>query len=53
VNGVSHDGDRDGLRETGGGLGLRGMRERVELLGGEVRAEPSQSGWTVHVAVPR
>jgi len=40
------------LKHTGGGFGLRGMRERIELLGGEVVAEPSAFGWTVEVAVP-
>ncbi len=45
-NGVS------GLEATGGGFGLQGMRERIELLGGQVVAEPSALGWTVQVAVP-
>jgi len=40
------------LTETGGGFGLQGMRERIELLGGDVVAEPSGPGWTVQVAVP-
>jgi len=40
------------LRTTGGGFGLQGMRERIELLGGEVVAEPSALGFTVQVAVP-
>ncbi|HZU78609.1 MAG TPA: histidine kinase [Acidimicrobiales bacterium] len=40
------------LRETGGGFGLQGMRERVELLGGRVEAGPGTVGWRVHVAVP-
>lgn len=40
------------LKNTGGGFGLQGMRERIELLGGEVQAQPSSSGWTVRVAVP-
>ena len=40
------------LSTTGGGFGLSGMRERVELLGGAVSARPSESGWTVQVAVP-
>ncbi|HEY7946924.1 MAG TPA: histidine kinase [Acidimicrobiales bacterium] len=40
------------LSETGGGFGLQGMRERIELLGGDVVAEPSGPGWTVQVAVP-
>ena len=37
---------------TGGGFGLRGMRERIELLGGEVSAAAQDSGWTVRAAVP-
>jgi signal transduction histidine kinase len=40
------------LRSTGGGFGLQGMRERIELLGGRVIAEPSDLGFTVQVAVP-
>jgi len=28
------------------------MRERVELLGGNVLAEPRELGWIVRVAVP-
>lgn len=43
---------KDALRDTGGGFGLRGMRERIELLGGHVVAEPRAAGWTVEVAVP-
>lgn len=41
------------LSQTGAGLGLRGMRERIELLGGQVSAEPHDHGWTVRAAVPR
>lgn len=40
------------LATTGGGFGLRGMRERIEEVGGSVRAEPGGSGWTVQIAVP-
>ena len=40
------------LSQTGAGLGLRGMRERIELLGGQVSAEPHDHGWTVRAAVP-
>ncbi len=40
------------LKTAGGGFGLRGMRERIELLGGHVVAEPSALGWRVEVAVP-
>lgn len=34
------------------GSGLRGMRERVALLGGELRAGPEGNGWQVHARVP-
>jgi signal transduction histidine kinase len=40
------------LSGTGAGAGLRGMRERIELLGGNVSAEPDERGWTVRAAVP-
>lgn len=40
------------LAATGGGFGLRGMRERIELLGGEVDAAAQDSGWTVRATVP-
>lgn len=34
------------------GTGLRGMRERATLLGGELRAGPDTRGWSVHAQVP-
>ena len=38
----------------GGGHGLLGMRERVELLGGELSAGPhGERGWLVRVRLPR
>jgi signal transduction histidine kinase len=40
------------LIATGGGYGLRGMRERIEPLGGSVQAGTGPCGWTVRVAVP-
>jgi signal transduction histidine kinase len=36
-----------------GGHGLVGMRERVEVLGGELTAGPSGSGWRVGTVLPR
>ncbi|HMC40485.1 MAG TPA: histidine kinase [Acidimicrobiales bacterium] len=41
------------LATTGGGFGLQGMRERIELLGGQVVAEPDAMGFSVEVAVPQ
>lgn len=38
---------------TDGGLGVRGMQERVALLGGELRAGPDGDSWCVDVEVPR
>jgi signal transduction histidine kinase len=37
----------------GGGNGLAGMRERIELVGGVMRAGPTATGWTVEVEIPR
>ncbi|HVV10262.1 sensor histidine kinase [Amycolatopsis sp.] len=36
----------------GAGYGLRGMRERAELLGGRLSTGPEEDGWRVHLAVP-
>jgi signal transduction histidine kinase len=38
---------------TDGGLGVRGMQERVTLLGGELRAGPDGDSWCVDVELPR
>ena len=51
-NGATTDVAASELAGTGGGFGLQGMRERVELVGGRVRAERTTSGWTVEIAVP-
>jgi signal transduction histidine kinase len=37
---------------VGSGMGLIGMRERVEVLGGTVEAGPWEHGWRVHVELP-
>jgi signal transduction histidine kinase len=36
----------------GGGHGLTGMRERVEVLGGRLTAGPSGTGWRVRTVLP-
>ena len=37
---------------TGAGYGLAGMRERAELLGGELLAEPTGTGFRVELRLP-
>jgi signal transduction histidine kinase len=37
----------------GTGMGLAGMRERVALLGGTLRAGPDGEGWMVALELPR
>ncbi|MBC2875843.1 MULTISPECIES: sensor histidine kinase [Streptomyces] len=37
---------------TGGGNGLRGMRERIERVGGRSHAGPAGEGWTVEMEIP-
>ncbi|GIE32938.1 hypothetical protein Ait01nite_059830 [Actinoplanes italicus] len=53
---VSDDGGRllTGPRDVpvGGGHGLTGMRERVEVLGGELTAGPEGKGWRVSTVLP-
>ncbi|WP_254125798.1 sensor histidine kinase [Amycolatopsis sp. CA-230715] len=47
--------DRQGEQPTDpspGGFGLRGMRERAALLGGELDSGPVEDGWRVHLVVP-
>ncbi|MDQ6748717.1 MAG: sensor histidine kinase [Candidatus Dormibacteraeota bacterium] len=40
------------LRQTGGGHGLVGMRERVSLFGGELHAGPHDGGYRVQALLP-
>ena len=37
---------------AGGGYGLLGMRERAELIGGELETGPMEDGWRVRLVVP-
>ncbi|WP_327167642.1 sensor histidine kinase [Streptomyces subrutilus] len=37
---------------TGGGSGLRGMRERAALLGGKAETGPYEGGWRVRARLP-
>ncbi|MGE7439191.1 MULTISPECIES: sensor histidine kinase [Kitasatospora] len=37
---------------TGGGNGLRGMRERIERVRGRTHAGPTAQGWTVKMEIP-
>ena len=47
-------GDAPGsLAATGSGFGLKGLRERVESLGGSLDAGPAgDDGWRLHARVP-
>jgi signal transduction histidine kinase len=51
---VADDGPGTGSEPAlvGGGNGLRGMRERAELAGGELRAGPQESGFVVELRLP-
>jgi two-component system sensor histidine kinase DesK len=40
------------LGESGGGFGLRGIAERLALLGGRVEAGPTEDGWRVTATAP-
>ncbi|HEX7746409.1 MAG TPA: histidine kinase [Micromonosporaceae bacterium] len=37
---------------SGGGHGITGMRERVEVLGGQLTAGPTGAGWRVRTVLP-
>ena len=38
--------------DGGGGLGVAGMRARVDAVGGSLRAGPTPTGWAVELTVP-
>lgn len=41
-----------GLAGVGGGNGLRGLRERLEQVGGHLDAGPTADGWRVQLEIP-
>lgn len=43
---------RSELADTGSGLGLKGLRERLETLGGRLEAEADGGGWRLHADIP-
>jgi signal transduction histidine kinase len=51
-DGAGESSDQTALSATGGGYGLRGMRERAEGLGGSLDAGPSDGGWRVELRLP-
>lgn len=44
--------DKKEEQKTGGGFGLIGLRERIELLGGQVSYGPADTGYRVLASVP-
>jgi signal transduction histidine kinase len=50
---VTDDGQIDPARSASHGFGLLGMTERVQLLGGTLRAGPAPGGgWAVDAELP-
>jgi signal transduction histidine kinase len=41
------------LADSGGGYGLTGLRERAELCGGALTAQPSGDGYRVEIRLAR
>ena len=52
VNGLTDAEPAPGLAAGGSGLGLLGMRERAELLGGSLAAGPEPDGFRVLLSLP-
>ena len=53
VDVVDQGGSRSAAASAAGGVGLIGMRERVETLGGTLQAGPEPGGWRVRAVLPR
>ena len=52
---ISDDGGEDKARPaevSGTGYGIRGMRERVQAVGGKLNAGPLGAGWLVQAVIP-
>jgi signal transduction histidine kinase len=52
IDNVADGEPASGLSQSGGGQGLRGIGERLVMLGGEVQAGPWNGGWRVSAVVP-
>ena len=54
ANGIEVEVVSEGASNAGRivGMGIRGMRERVSLLGGDFEAGPSAQGWRVWASIP-
>jgi signal transduction histidine kinase len=50
---VDVDVESSGSPGHGSGMGLTGMRERAEAVGGTLHAGPRGDGWLVHASLPR
>jgi signal transduction histidine kinase len=52
IDNVGNGAPAGALSESGGGHGLRGLGERLAMLGGDVEAGPVNGGWRVSAVVP-
>jgi signal transduction histidine kinase len=52
VENFATDGEPSGVAGHGSGYGLAGMRERAELLGGELTTAMTRGGFRVELRVP-
>jgi signal transduction histidine kinase len=52
IDNVGDGAPASALSESGGGHGLRGLGERLAMLGGDIEAGPVNGGWRVAAVVP-